>query len=494
MMLAAKDRFVLQRLAISFPGQTHSIRALMPFVLVALLISIPCVWQEHIQSVDLSSHLYNAWLVKEVNAGHVSGLHVATQYTNVMFDVALSFLLKHTGNVVITERIAVAAAVQVFFWGCFVFVSAAGNRRAWSVVPLLSMLAYGAVFRIGFFNFYISMGFCLMAIALAWNRRPWWRVLVLLVIAFTAHFLPCIWAVGIIGYLIMARRLAERRRVVCLSVCIAAIIALSGVLALLVPSAPSPGPRVDSLLGADQMMMWGAKYRIVAASSFCAGVLLLIRRFDFESPFKDIALQLWILCSLACLVFPDAVWLPIYTSGLSYISIRLSLICGILFCAVIAARPMPRFAQVAYALIAITFFGLSYGDEGSLNRVEREVRNALSTLPRGALVLSTLRDPSLYVQGLEHLVDRPCIGRCFDFGNYEPSTSQFRLRADAGNSYVLAQNSDIGAIEHGRFVFSRRDLLVYRLFPCGHDHFCVAQITPGEHVASQELNSLSRRD
>jgi len=491
MTLAIRDRQVVVNVGMTVAGPRRK-REEWRFALVALLISIPCLWQEHIQSVDLSSHLYNAWVVNEVNAGHLPGLHVATQFTNVLFDVALSSLLKLTGGVAWTERIAVVAAVQIFFWGCFVFVSAAANSRAWQMAPVLAMLAYGAVFRIGFFNFYISTGLCLIAMALVWNgARPRLAVFLLLS-ACTAHFLPCIWATCAISYMWLMRRVSARRQILLPGISAVAILAISGCLTLFVPALLPTGVRVDSLVGVDQLLMWGAKYRVVAAACFCCYVLLLICRFELDSPFRDVIFQLWVLSAIACLVLPDAVWLPFYASGLSYVTIRLSLLCGILLCAVIAKAPTPKVVQLTLAIAAVIFFGLSYRDEGALNRVEDRMQKAVAALPAGTRVIAAVRDPHLFVQGLEHMIDRPCIGRCFDYGNYEASTSQFRLRADAGNSYVVSNNGDVGALEHGRLVFSRKDITVYRVFECGAK-FCASPLSPGEPVGTQELDSLGWR-
>src|SRR5690349_17260672 len=109
------------------------------YALLALLVSIPSIWQLHIQADDLSSHLYNAWLANQVSVGQLPGLYLARQFTNVFFDHLLSLLLK-TGSVVLAEHAAVLVAVQIFFWGCFTFVTTAAGRRAWAAAPLLLML------------------------------------------------------------------------------------------------------------------------------------------------------------------------------------------------------------------------------------------------------------------------------------------------------------------------------------------------------------------
>src|SRR5262249_49639249 len=112
------------------------------------------------------------------------------------------------------QRIAVCISVLVFVWGAFAFTSVAAGRRAWHSLPVIAMLAYGWVFHIGFFNFYLSLGFCLAAAALALERTP--RRLaaaaVLLAVAYPAHGLPVVWTVGLLFYLWLASRTPESRR------------------------------------------------------------------------------------------------------------------------------------------------------------------------------------------------------------------------------------------------------------------------------------------
>ena len=181
------------------------LRIAAPYFAAAVMLAVPCVWQQHIQASDLSSHLYNAWLANRAADGALTGLSVVPQYTNVLFDFLLSWLLKHF-SVDLTERIAVISAVQIFFWGSFAMVSATSAKPAWGFSPLLALLAYGAVFRMGFFNFYISVGICCGAIALVWwnQSRARWLALPLLLAAWIAHFLPCLWALAAIGYILAA--------------------------------------------------------------------------------------------------------------------------------------------------------------------------------------------------------------------------------------------------------------------------------------------------
>jgi hypothetical protein len=474
-------------------NSTHVRRALL-YILTAFLLAIPCFWQPHIQADDLSSHLYNAWLVSEVQAGHLPGLYVVPQYTNVLFDHLLSFLMK-SGGTMLTERVSVLIAIEIFFWGSFALVSALAGQRNWAIVPFLAILTYGAVFRLGFFNFYLSVGICAWAIALVWQDRSRlrWLAIPLIALAYIAHSLPCLWALGVIVYVLVAHRLRPSRRPWLATAGLAAIAATALYFAKNVPAKWAPGLRIDSLFGTDQTLAFGAKYKIIAASLLCLWMIMLIRRFETpRSLLAGLPLQLWVLSVTLCLAMPNVIWLPIYTAGLTFITIRLSLFCALLFCSVVARMRMNMLEKAASIILVAAFFSLSYVDERALNGIEAKVAQATATLPRGARVISTLRDPRLYVQALEHVVDRPCIGHCYNFANYEPSTGQFRVRAEPGNTFVLANYDDIGDLQHDLFVFDRPGINLYRLFPCAGTNICAAMVKLGEHIEHQQITSVAK--
>ena len=258
-MTVAEAPPAANRPTLVWPGFAH--KKIAYFAVAALLV-IPCVWLPDIQSSDLGSHLYNAWLSNRAAAGDLPGLYVVPQYTNVLFDILLSWLLKAFG-VVAAERIAVIAAVEIFFWGCFALVSAAGGRTAWRCAPLLALLTFGAVFRMGFFNFYISVGICCLATAVIWSGMRSWLAIPLLLVASTAHFLPCLWAVLVIAYIAVGRRLTPAQRCWQLTGGLIAIGGLAALIAARVPSVWVHGPRIESFFGADQVLTFGAKYNIL---------------------------------------------------------------------------------------------------------------------------------------------------------------------------------------------------------------------------------------
>jgi hypothetical protein len=491
-MTVAEAQLPLDR---QVPPQVRSAGRVAGYFAAALLLAVPCVWQQHVQAGDLSSHLYNAWLANLAAAGATKGLYVVPQYSNVLFDFALSWLLK-SFSVVSTERIAVVAAVQIFFWGCFALVSATGRRPAWQCAPLLALLTYGAVFRMGFFNFYISVGISCGAIALVWwnDSRARWLALALLPVAWIAHLMPCLWAMAAIGYIIAARWMRPSHRWRLLAAGLIAVGGLTAFLATRAPSSWAPGLRVESFFGADQVFTFGAKYNIIVAGLLCWLILLLVRRFElYPRPLHDIVLHLWLLMAVASVSLPDSIWLPPY-SGRTYITLRLSLFSAIFLCSAVAKVPLKAVGITGQLALLAAFLSFSYADERALNLVEQKVARAIAALPPGSRVISTVKDSRLYIQALQHVVDRPCIGRCFDFADYEPSTGKFRLRAQPGNSFVLSDYADISKLETKQLVFSRTDVAVYRLFPCEDAReICEDRVSPGQRLMEDDLAPDTRQ-
>ena len=99
-------------------------------LLVSLVMLLPCVWQSRIQSIDLSSHIYNAWLASLIAQNQAPGLWLAHQANNVLFDLLLAGLLPYFGAAA-TQQIAVGLAVLVVSWGAILLIS---HRRPELVV------------------------------------------------------------------------------------------------------------------------------------------------------------------------------------------------------------------------------------------------------------------------------------------------------------------------------------------------------------------------
>ncbi len=87
--------------------------------------------------------------------------------------------------------------------------SAAARRAAWFAVPAIAMVAYGYTFHMGFFNYYLALGFSFWGIAIAWRGRPseLWLLVPIAALAAMAHPLGLAWLVAGSFYVFAATRL-----------------------------------------------------------------------------------------------------------------------------------------------------------------------------------------------------------------------------------------------------------------------------------------------
>ena len=124
-------------------------------------------------------------------------------------------------------------------------------------------------------------------------------------------------------------------------------------------------------------------------------------------------------------------------------------------------RAARHHADVGRSLVA----GDAAGDRTRhpMNRFEDRVDRTVAQLPAGQRVVSPIVDDQLRVDPLTHMVDRACVGHCFSYANYEPSTAQFRIRALMPNPYVIADYGDSWELQNGRYVVRQSDLPMFAL-------------------------------
>jgi hypothetical protein len=439
-------------------------RAAIPALSVVLLA--PCYWQPRIQAGDLSSHIYNSWLSQLAESGSVPGLAVAAQTTNVLFDLILGALFRLAGAGA-AQRLSVGLAALIFIWGAFAFISAVGERRAWNVLPCIAMLAYGWVFHMGFFNFYLATGLCLWALALAWHPERW-RVagaLVLFAVAWTAHALPVVWSLVLWGYVFLARRWALRWRGL-LTLGVLASAAAARLVLMTHFSGRWFYSQVIRITGADQVWVFDAKYCVILLGLlFFLGALFLdlTHAWGARRVLSSIPFHLALISAGIPSILPSSVAIPGRLHALTYISERMSLCAGICACALLAAARPRAFERCAMVAVALTFFLFLYRDERLLNAFEDRVDAAVAGIQPASRVVNLVNDPDLRVNALTHMVDRACVGRCFSFANYEPASAAFRLRVLADNPYVVRTSADSWALETGTYLVKPSDVPVYGL-------------------------------
>src|ERR1700733_4087798 len=473
--------------------ETHAARRLsaqdrfIRIVLLSILFLVPCFWQSRIQAGDLSSHVYNAWLASLISQGQVKGLRIAPQSTNVLFDLELEWLARHVG-LRAAQRIAVSVAVLIFVWGAIAFIFAAAGRNWWLATLCAAMLAYGFIYEIGFFNFYLSMGFCLWYLAIFWHGSWTRRIAItpLLLVAWLAHPFPVIWAAGTGAYIAIAQRVRPPQRFLLFGSGLVTLVARNYIL-LRHYQCRWSWKQAFFITGANQVVIYGAKYVFILAGLLLVGYALLRRQVK-ECGLTQLILsvpgQLWLLNAAGVLLIPSAVNFPNYGLPFTYITHRVSLAVALAGCAVLGSVPMRLHEKIALAALAATFLSFLYIDTRELNRLENDIDAAVAKLPPGQRVIGSFPGWSTRIVPLQHDLDRACIGRCFSYANYEPSSRQFRIRAQPGNPFVLDNYPDVEAVEEGRYVVKPRDLPLYEVFLCGAERreVCLSSLEGGKVI------------
>jgi hypothetical protein len=436
------------------------------YVLVSLLLLLPCFWQPRVQAGDLSSHIYNAWLSQLIESGQIQGLHIVTQTTNILFDLMLSGLFKLMGAEA-AQRISVSVTVLVFIWGAFAFAGVVSGRKPWPVLPCIMMLAYGWVFHMGFFNFYLSLGICFWALALLWQPNPR-RVavaVVLLAVAYVAHALPVAWVAGLMAYVMVGRRLSQRARVYLIAALLTGMMLVNGVMARTLITQWS-AHQITLTTGLDQMWVFDGKYYgILIALLFLWAIMFLnlIHLSDARQVVLSMPFQLCVISAGVVFILPTSILFPGFHHALAFIAERMSLGVGVCVCALLACAQPRWFERAAMVGIAIVFFAFLYHDERALNLFEDRMQDTVAALPQGQRVISAINDPALRVNALAHVIDRACVGRCYSYANYEPSTAQFRVRAEVPNPYVTSSYQDSWLMQMGYYRAKPQELPLYQV-------------------------------
>ena len=456
-------------------GISLGIFSTMPLrvALVSMALLVPCFWQPQIEAGDLASHIYNAWLVQLIHRGEAPGLSIAPRFTNVLFDFMLDGLIESAGAVW-AQRIAVGISVLVFFWGAFALVSRMAQKLAWFVSPLLAILAYGTVFNMGLFNYYLGGGLSLAALAILWQATVWDCLIggLFFGLAWLAQPLPVLWALGLLTYVYLARRFPPRLATWLFAT---GAVGLAGMAALLQHwgSIWTPG-QLTHITGADQSHMLGHHFRLVSLgvlALWIQAVLQLASNLGWRRLITLIPVQLYLLCLIGGCLLPYTLTLPWYQAAFGGVTERIAWLSAVLMCAVVAQVNNPKWYGGVAFLLALVYFSLLYADDRRMNQLEQHVESLVSTLPTGARVLGKLYYPPINGFDESMMVDRACLGHCFSFTNYEAATGEFRVRAESGNGIV-------GSTMHPeRRLYTRAseffsvypDGSLYEVYPCGAD-------------------------
>lgn len=472
-------------------ARERSLRSVLRHVLVVLCISavliVPCLWHRWLAAGDLGSHVYNAWLTQMIERGGAPGLRLADQWNNVLFD----FLLGELGKLLsfpLAYRFAAAFSVLFFFWSAFAFVRAVTLRTPWFLAPLIAVIAYGWTFQEGIFNYYLSLGLAFLALSIWWKAKGWNRfvALTLAPLIFVAHPIGLAWVLGAGLYCVIAETVPRRFHPMLVLGAIGCLYLATA----LIMSRYSTLPAAHSALfynGLDQFI-FTSRYEIPVLI-FCGILFAAAAReiFVLRSASNlwrkcSIPVQLYLIVEAGVQFLPDSVRLPQYAAPVASLTGRLTLISAVLLCCVLGTLTLRVWHRLALGIVASLFFVFLYQDTGTLSYMQERARALVHSLPPGQRVLSTIVPPLRYRLSPKHILDLACVGYCFDYGNYEPATGQFRLRASPGNRFVISDEQNASAAEAGTYVVKERDLPVYQLYQCrsAWTDLCIRPLRAGE--------------
>jgi len=467
--------------------------ALAAVLLVSCVVVVPCFWQPIVTPADLQSHLYNAWLANLVESGRlpVNELQLATQHTNVLIDWLLGWLLRH-GSVTFAERAVCTGLILNFFWSSFCFLTVAHGRAPWWLCPWLAIFCYGLVFQYGFLNFFAGSGLVLWALAFCW-RGLWWRLIVafpLVALAGLAHPLPVIWFVCVAAYTRLARLQNSRRQTMLFAGCLLAVAALATCLMCGYSHQWSLLRQAPLVFGADQAFLYGSRYLLVSVSIMGLFAVLMLRAWRAGRPeLFGVTAQVFGLTAIAIVLIPTAAG----RAGL--IGQRLSIYSGLLLLAALG-RPTRTGLHASAGLASATlFFAFLYQDIGAAARLEQKIHELTLSLPLRPRIVSQLPHAIGSRVPLRHLLSRACLGVCFDYQNYEPSTGQFRLRAPNGSTIAAADVNVVHGIEAGLYARRDSDPELDLIYQCGAGvtNVCVRRMAVGERGLDSVPRALERQ-
>jgi hypothetical protein len=454
--------------------------------------------------------------------GQAPGLFLARQWSNVLFDFALSRL----GNLVglaVAEKIAVSAAVLIFFWGAFALACSVSHVASpksipWFLVPCLAVFTYGYTFEMGFMNYYISIGLAFFGLTVLARSDKRLDSSLILDAPVVCLLIPLIWMAHPLGlcvlasagaYIVVAKRLPPARHVYLLSE--AVLILLVVHLYIRVRHWDVLGSFIHSSVaakfgimanGADQLLLYAPHHLLpvyLVMVLFVVSLLVDALRGWRVPQWKESYLlpaQLYILALLAVRLLPATIQVP-HRFGtmedLRFITDRLTSVVAIFACCILAQIKPRKWHYAAFAVLAAIFFSYLYSDTAKISNMEDQIERLVASLPRGQRVtkkILVLPNNRISINGI---IARACIGQCFEYDDYEPSTGSFRVRSRPENPFVMS-GADIDAVLKGNYVVKQADLPLSVIYQCvrGGTTMCLDTLIAGQkngHVgASQDAS------
>jgi hypothetical protein len=326
-------------------------------------------------------------------------------------------------------------------------------------------------------------------VALLWRGRGWERTaaLALVPLIWLAHPLGVV-LLGCAGaWVVVAENAPLRRQLIAGFAAAGLLVSVRMYIVGNYPVfwLPEPAYRFN---GSDQLLLYGPQYRlpmnlllVFLVFSVLADV---IRRRSAGEPLVTylVPAQLYGLALLTVLLLPGGFVLPQYAAPAGFLPERLSTICAIMACCLLAVMKPRKWHLAGFATVAAVFFFYVYTDTAKINRMEVQAGRYQRVIPAGRRIVATIWPFVGSRVFMHHIVDRACIGQCFSYGNYEPASGAFRVRANPGNPYVTASVEASLAMERGEYVVQPQDLPMFQIYQCNLNmtELCMRELPAGD--------------
>jgi hypothetical protein len=465
----------------------------------AALVTAPALLVSEFPAGDLHSHVYNAWLRILVERGDAPGLWIAPAWTNVLVDPALVALLRVAtpGHV---ETLTLLASAHATLWSSFLFCRALSHRAGWESLPVLAMLALGWNFHMGFSNWSMSAALSLAAGAALLSGMRWAAraalALPLLGLAALGSTLPPASVAAMTALAVgVQRRWVRPGLLVALAVAFTAEIAVE--LRAAGRSLYGRDPWAAAS-GADQLWVFDSKYRWFEIALLAVWSLAMWPwlRAAGKNALATPPFAVAVVATAAGVLLPDAILFPGFDIPASLLALRSSLFAGIAWTAVASLAGYSARRLACTSILAASWTAMLAGDWMSLSRFQESVISTVRGLPPGARIAGRMSSPPSRVAPFTHVVDRACIGRCFAWDNYEPSSAAFGVRATPENTFVIASRHEYAEIEAGTYRVPSLPFSLWKMEPCpaqgGTQRACTSPLSPGDVLDAPCLDPFVR--
>ena len=208
----------------------------------------------------------------------------------------------------------------------------------------------------GFFNYYLSLGFAFFGVAILWRGKGWERLLAVALapLIVVAHPFGLIWLAGAGAYVAIAEISNWRYQIGLFLAGVASVFAAHWYFwHRYIVEAP-PGP-FYFFNGADQLVIFGDRYKIPELALIAFFVIAIAvdlvqrRRETSSSKSYGVPAQLYLILWLGIILLPRGVRFEGHPAAISLITERLTTISAALACCILGAMRPRKWHLIASA-------------------------------------------------------------------------------------------------------------------------------------------------